>query len=357
MIIKSVKKKDVLFMGEKFRLIIDKIFDPYKHYALEEAMMRLIDEDPSYPDTLRLRRVKKSILIGFFENPYDTVNIEFALKNSVKIVRRHNSGGTIYQDLGSFMFTTLYRNNRFLSHFNEEETYDEFSNLMILFLEKFGIKGEKRGLNDVVVNKRKIFGSSFTKIGDAISFTGTILVNMDLDFLSKVLKFVKQKYVDKPFYNIKDSVTTISMEIKRKVPIKEAYKKFIESFEEKFNLKLNRESLKKDEINLMKRLYYEKYSKKEWTFGDKSDYEEIYTKKVKSGLIILKGRFNREILNFKIYGDFLTSQREKIFMIENYLKNRSYDEGINFINSLDLNEDLKIGLIEFLEEIKKERSK
>lgn len=342
-------------MGEKFRLIIDKIFDPAKHYALEEAMMRLMDEDSDYPNSLRLRRVKKSVLVGFFENPNDTINIDFTIKNKVKIIRRHNPGGTIYQDLGSFMFTTLYRDGRFLSNLNEEETYQEFGDLIIKFLSKFGIKGERRGLNDIIVNDKKIFGSSFIKIGNAISYTGTILVNMDLDFLSKLIKFNKTKYIDKKFDNIKDSLTTISRELNRKVYIKDAFDKFIEAFKEKFNIEVTKGRLTKDEINLMRKLYFEKYKKRDWTFSEKKEYEEIYTKKVKSGLIILRGKFEEKIYEIKIYGDFLISEREKVAIIESNLRNKTYDSGIEFIKNLSLNKDLKIGLIELLSELKKEK--
>ncbi len=98
---------------------------------------------------------------------------------------------------------------------------------MILYLKKFGIEDKRRGLNDVVVKYRKFFGSSFTKIGDSISFTGTILVDMDLEFLSKVLKFIELKFSDKKFSNLKYALTTISIELDRKVKINEAFDKFI----------------------------------------------------------------------------------------------------------------------------------
>lgn len=343
------------FMGDNFRLIIDKIFDPAKHYALEEAMMRLMDENDSFPNTLRLRRVKRSVLIGFLENPYDTVNVDIALKNRVKIVRRHNLGGTVYQDLGSFMFTCLYRNGTFLSKLSEEETYNEFSNLIILFLKKFGIEGKRRGLNDVVVNDKKIFGSSFTKIGDSISYTGTILVDMDLEFLSKVLKFIKPKFSDKNFKSLKDALTTISIELNRKVKIKEAYKNFIDAFKEKFNVSLFKGKITKKEKKLMFELYNKKYKNWEWTFGEEKEFEEIYTKKIRSGLIILRGNFQEKIEKIKIYGDFLIAEREKIEELENNLNMRSYDEAINIIKSLNLNSELQNGLIEIINEIKNKR--
>ncbi|MGQ9844690.1 MAG: lipoate--protein ligase family protein [Caldisericia bacterium] len=338
---------------EKFRLIVDKIIEPAKHYALEEAMMRLMDESENFPNTLRLRRVKKSVLVGIFENPYDTVNVDFAKKYRVKIVRRHNAGGTVYQDLGSFMFTCLYKDGRFISNLCEEETYEEFSDLIIRFLKKFGIDGKRRGLNDVTVNDKKIFGSSFTKIGDAISFTGTILVNMDLDFLSKVLKFVKPKFSDKKFKNLKDGLTTISIELNKKIKIKYVYDKFIETFKEKFGVELMKEKLTKEEVNLMKMLCLEKYNTRDWTFGENKEFEEIYTKKIKSGLLIIRGNFQDRINDIKIYGDFLISDKDKVFFIENNLKDKTINEGVKLIQESEISEDLKNGIINLLDEIKK----
>lgn len=338
---------------EKFRLIVDRIIEPAKHYALEEAMMRLMDESENFPNTLRLRRVKKSVLLGIFENPYDTVNVDFAKKYRVKIVRRHNAGGTVYQDLGSFMFTCLYKYGRFISNLCEEETYEEFSDLIIRFLKKFGINGKRRGLNDVTVNDKKIFGSSFTKIGDAISFTGTILVNMDLDFLSKVLKFVKPKFSDKKFTNLKDALTTISIELNKKIKIKYVYDKFIETFKEKFGVELMKEKLTKEEVNLMKMLCLEKYNTRDWTFGENKEFEEIYTKKIKSGLLIIRGNFQDRINDIRIYGDFLISDKDKLFFIENNLKDKTINEGVKLIQESEISEDLKNGIINLLYEIKK----
>lgn len=177
------------------------------------------------------------------------------------------------------MFTCLYRNGRFLSKLCEEETYREFGDLIILYLKKFGIEGKRRRLNDVVVKDRKIFGSSFTKIGDSISFTGTILVDKDLEFLSKVLKFIELKFSDKKFSNLNYALTTISIELDRKVKIKESFNKFIKTFKEKFNVEIYKGKIYKEKKFLMKKLYDEECKKKEWTFGFKKDYEEFTLRK------------------------------------------------------------------------------
>jgi len=352
--IQSARKRGVSFIVEKFRVIEDDITDPIKHYALEEAMMRLMDENKDYPNTIRLRRVKRSVLVGFLENPKDTVNIEFAKKMGVKIVRRHNLGGTVYQDLGSFMFTVLFREGTFISHLDEREMYIEFSRFVIDFLKRFGIEGEIRGINDVVVRDRKIFGSAHTKIGSAISHTGTILLNMDLDFLSKVLKFVKPKFSDKKFRSLKDALTTVSREISREVKIEEAYRVFLETFKDHFNVSIYRGELMEEEIELMEKLAREKYGSYEWTFEEEKKLEEIYTRKVKSGLIIVRGEFGDVIKNIKIYGDFLVEDREAIPSLERSIKGLRFNEAIERIRKSKIPEDIKEGLIEIVKEIKRE---
>jgi len=252
-------------------------------------------------------------LIGFFETPFDTVDVEFAKSHGVKILRRHNLGGTVYQDLGSFMFTVLFRNGTFMSNKTEEEIYKDFNDFIILFLSKYGIEGKLRGVNDVVVNGKKIFGSAHTMIGDAISHTGTILLNMDLDFLSRVLKFVEPKFSDKDFKSLKEGLTTISLELVKKSRITEAYEKFLEAFEEKFTVELYEGKLTSEELSLMNQLVKEKYGKEEWTFSKEIGYEEVYTKKITSGLIFVKGKFKKNfIVEIKISGDFLAKIGEEI---------------------------------------------
>jgi len=344
----------VNFIVERFRVIKDNITDPVKHYALEEAMMRIMDEDASFPNTIRLRRVERSVLIGFLEDPKVTVNIEFARKMRVKIVRRHNLGGTVYQDLGSFMFTVLFRDNTFISHLSEREMYMEFSNFVIEFLKKFGIRANIRGINDVVVGERKIFGSAHTKLGNAISHTGTILLNMDLDFLSKVLKFVKPKFSDKKFNSLKDALTTVAIETKKDVPVEKAYRIFLNTFKDYFNVGLVEGNLSDREIELMEKLAEEKYIRHEWTFGSDKDYEEIYTKKVRSGLIILRGKFKKRIEEIKIYGDFLLEDRNIITSIEEKIRGLSFKEAIDIISVKHLSVDIKAGLIEIIKEIERE---
>ena len=351
----NVKKRDVNFIMEKFRLIKDNITNPVKHYALEEAMMRLMDTDKLYPNTIRLRRVKKSILIGFLENPFDTVNVEFAKSHGVKILRRHNLGGTVYQNLGSFMFTVLFRNGTFISLKTEEEIYKDFNDFIILFLSKCGIEGKLRGVNDVVVNGRKIFGSARTMIGDAVSHTGSVLVNMDLEFLSKLLKFVEPKFSDKKFKSIGDALTTISIESGRKIPIFEIYNKFLSSFQEKFNVELYEDKLKDKELSLMNQFVKEKYGKEEWTFSREIDYEEIYTKKVKSGLIFIKGIFKKNFIDeIKISGDFLAKTGEEIVKLEKSVRGKSFEKAENIISNFDVPQDIKLGIIELIREIEKE---
>jgi len=342
----------VNFTVETFRVIKDNITNPVKHYALEEAMMRLMDMDKSYPNTIRLRRVKKSVLIGFLENPFDTVNLDFAKTHGVRILRRHNLGGTVYQDLGSFMFTVLYRNETFITNKTEEEIYRYFNDFIIMFLSKYGIEGRARGVNDVVVNGRKIFGSAHTMIGDAVSHTGSVLVNMDLEFLSGVLKYVKPKFEDKEFKSIKEALTTITLEIGSVIPISEIYETFLISFQEKFNVELNEGKLTDEELSLMNQFAKEKYGKEKWTFSREPEYEEVYTKKVESGLIFVKGIFKKNFIDeIKISGDFLAKTGEEIVKLQKSMRGKGFEEAENIIINYDLPQDFKSGLFELIKQI------
>ncbi len=83
----------------------------------------------------------------------------------------------------------------------------------------------------------------------------------------------------------------------KRARIAEAWEKFLEAFEERFNVNLYEDKLTDKELSLMNKFAKEKYGKEEWTFSREPEYEEVYTKKVESGLIFIKGVFKKNFID------------------------------------------------------------
>ncbi len=343
-------------MSSSFRLIQDSIVEPALHYALEEAMMRLADCDPCYPPTLRLRRVRPSALVGYCERARDTVDLAAAARLGVQVMRRHNLGGTVYQDPASFMFTVLYRQGDFLGGRTDDEVYADFAALVCDFLSEFGVQGRMRGANDVVVGDRKIYGSSHTRLGEAESQTGTLLVGTDLGRIASVLRFLPAKYPDKGFTGFEQGLTTLSRKCGRPVSIAEAYDAFADTFRRHFGLQLRKERLRSAELREARRLRRLKYGRPEWTLGDDAAYQQLYVVKAARGLLSLRGCFGDTIGEAVLGGDVMLSDREALQRVGERIRGLSYPDARSIVARSALPADVREGLIDLIARAERSRS-
>jgi Lipoate-protein ligase A len=82
---------------ENWRLILNEGTAEY-NMAVDEAILTLNNLRPR-ANVLRLYVFKPSaITIGYFQKVYETVNVEYAVRNKIAIVRRITGGGAVYHD-------------------------------------------------------------------------------------------------------------------------------------------------------------------------------------------------------------------------------------------------------------------
>src|SRR5690554_6918088 len=78
--------------------------DPAFNLAWEEYILKNIAKKD---DIILLWQNQPSIIVGRNQNVYEEVNLEFAYKNKLPIIRRISGGGTVYQDLGNINYTFI----------------------------------------------------------------------------------------------------------------------------------------------------------------------------------------------------------------------------------------------------------
>jgi lipoate---protein ligase len=163
-------------MSTEWRLLDDGIHEARHHFAMEEALARLVDEGAS-PPTFRLRQVNPAVFVGVFQNTWSEVDVDYCQANHIQIVRRANGGGAVYHEMGSFCFSAFFRREVFPQ--SEEELYHLFATLAIRTCADYGVNAQFHGRNDVLVGERKIYGSAQFAWYDAFVQSGTFLVNID----------------------------------------------------------------------------------------------------------------------------------------------------------------------------------
>lgn len=129
-----------------------------------------------------LWRNKPSVIAGKFTDIDSDVNLEYANDNNILIVRRNSGGGAVYHDLGNVNYTFIMKDDRKL-------TLEYFSRIIIKVLCNIGINAELEfSHNDIKADGAKISGTAQYHHEGIILHHGTLLFDVDLSIIPKVLK-------------------------------------------------------------------------------------------------------------------------------------------------------------------------
>jgi len=333
------------------RLLKDNIRDSYKHFAVEESILRLVDEDKS-PMTLRIRKYNSSVWIGVNQLVEEDVDVEYCEKMNIPIVRRPNPGGAVYQDEGSFCFSFFFKIDELFQHLNIDDPsllYQLIGKVIIDTCQEFGVKAELSGRNDVTIGGRKVYGSAQLQLYNALVHSGTFLVKTNIEQMTKTLRPSKLKFSDKGFTNIRDRVINFTEALNRDIELDDIINILLNKMAKNLNLTFSKinQSFTKEENKLIEALYKTKYSRKEWTFPKipKSEFKII--SKTKIGIMDLTLTFDEDkIRTINLSGDYLIPEDTSLKNLLSKVINKSIDETYRIINQSDLSTNYKECLIE-----------
>ena len=241
----------------KVYYIESKSHDPYYNLALEEKLLEVCNENDLI---FYLWQNDNTVVIGKNQSAFKECNINAMNKDNVKLARRLSGGGAVYHDLGNLNFN-------FIMH---RQNYDLNRQLTVIkeALNKHGAYAYFSGRNDILIGDKKISGNAFYLTNDISYHHGTILLNSNLNNLSKYLKVSKSKLEANGVDSIRSRVENISKFVKD-LDIETLKKDLKESVVEVFWLPI--ENLEINEVNL------EKYSDPKWLYRKEveSNYEII----------------------------------------------------------------------------------
>lgn len=341
-------------MNPEWRLLQDGITDAHHHFAVEEALVRLVDEG-LLPPTLRLRQVRRAVFVGIYQDTWTEVNVDYCRAHDIKIVRRANAGGAVYHDLGSFCYSAFFPRTTFPQ--SEEELYRLFAEPVIRTCADYGVSAHFHEMNDVLVGERKIYGSAQITWYDAFVQSGTFLVNMNFDAMDRALTPPALKFADKPARSIKERVTSLARELGREMDTDEVIECFATNFAQVLGIRLVRGGLTPAEQELADELLAVKYGTDEWNLGTRRSYGVTVSAKAKGGVVSLAADIEDGIIRAtRIQGDFLVSDRMALEHLERKLAGYRPDQAQAVVQTAALPRDVKETLVQLLAELGQEET-
>lgn len=152
--------------------------------------------------------------IGYFQNAYTSIDLDFCKKEKIPVMRRMVGGGTTLLDKNQIFYQIVLRYDNQLNIRDKEHFFEKFSQPAINTYKKLGIDTHYKPVNDIITtDKKKITGQGAGEIGECIVFVGGILLDFNYDLMSRILKVSDENYRKNVYRNMQEGLTTVKREI------------------------------------------------------------------------------------------------------------------------------------------------
>lgn len=166
--------------------------DPHFNLAFDEYCL---EHYPSDEDFFYLWRNRPAVIIGLNQNAYSEVNLGYLDSAGITLARRVTGGGAVYHDLQNLNYTIIGRS------VSPEPVVDALRSL--------GLDAELTGRNDIFTDGRKISGYAKRVSNGREIVHGTLMYDVDIDTLTRVLDTPGSKMAAKGIASVKSRVANL----------------------------------------------------------------------------------------------------------------------------------------------------
>ena len=277
----------------KLNVVRTKCTNPYKNLAAEEYMTMHAKEGEV---TLFLWQNAHTVVIGRNQNPWRECNVEKIKEDKAYLARRMSGGGAVYHDMGNLNFTFIAR----------DDLYDiaKQTETILLACRILGIKAEKTGRNDLVIDEKKFSGHAYYSSNGYNYHHGTIMMDVVPEDIPKYLRPSEAKLKSKGVESVRSRVTNLKEylpEMTQSRMIKKMQDAMIAAFEREYG-----GTAEEIELPEIPKELIDKYTSEEWRLGTKIPFEKEIEHRFEWGEVDIQLAMKGGIVNqCKIYSDAL----------------------------------------------------
>jgi len=255
---------------EEWRWVRTGFNDAFTNMAIDETIL-ISRVGGAVPNTIRFYRWNPSaVSLGFSQQIDREVELEACKKLGVDVVRRQTGGGAVYHDSNGELTYSIVASFDAISS-DVISSYRYLCGGIVIACKHLGLNAQMsfndraRQCPNVTVNGKKISGSAQIRRRSALLQHGTMLVDSNLETMTRVLKMGRPT-ADMSLKKLQSKVTTLTRILGRPVSFEEVEDSLRLGFEKSLNVKLSEQALSSLELRQASELRLRKYSTYEWNF-------------------------------------------------------------------------------------------
>lgn len=311
-----------------WRLITDDGVSASFGLAADDALAHRVGRGES-PPTLRLYTYRSyCALVGRFQTVEHEVHVDYCRRHGIAINRRPTGGGAIIMGEDQLGVALTLPGRGEMSYGRAREMMARFSEGLVHALRHLGIEARFRRKNDIEVGGRKIVGLGiYRSPTGGLLFHASLLVDLDVPLMLRVLKTPFEKISDKEIATVADRITTVRRELGWAISLEDVRGRVADAYATVFDVRLVRGDFEEDERAAIAALERERYLSQAWVYqtADVADAEGVARLKTPGGLlearVTLAGRTLKAVY---LSGDFFAAE-QAIADLEAHLRWHSAD--------------------------------
>lgn len=271
-------------------IYISREMDPYFNIAAEHQLFSEAKEEVA----LFLWQNRPAVIIGRNQNIYAECDLSYLADMEILPVRRFSGGGAVFQDMGNVNFT-------FITQKKDADT-EKFLSVIQNAVASLGIDCAFSGRNDLLYEGKKFSGHAYYADKGRYLYHGTVMVDVDLDILTGVLRPSFAKLESKGIASVRSRVINLS-QINHEITVDAVKAAIVLAFLKNYG---DSEPIKYLDSKCMQPDLWEIIQGKEWLYSEAPSFSINEERKLPFGNVTLSADVAEgRIQGIKIYTDSL----------------------------------------------------